>query len=115
MEGLVSTLALSVVKIKEMTKVKASDYTKIGAVTYQELLAYSEAPRQKKGRNLIDVFVEYTYKKFELSQYILKSQMTDAIFLKKVEADMLYEVYIKKRYIEAEEATIDEVKRIIGL
>ncbi len=115
MDGLDLTLDLFVAKINEMARVRASDYTKIGEITYQELLAYSESFRNKKKADLISVFVEYAYKKFELSQYVLRSQMNEAIFLKENEAMMFYEVYLKKKYIENEEDIIDEVKKIIGL
>lgn len=99
-----------------MTKVKAEDYTKIGDISYQELLAYSESLHRKQTKmNLIDIFVEYAYRKFELSQYILRTEMVDAIFLKKDEKMLLYEVYIKKKYIEKEEDIVEDVKKIIGL
>ena len=107
---------LSVVKKKEMTKVKAKDYQKIGEVTFQELLAYSESTAVKeKKKDLIDVFVEYTYKKFELGLYIIKEEMKEAIFLRKDEKAMLYEVFIQKKYLESEEKTVDNLKKIIGL
>ena len=99
-----------------MTKVKESDYARIGDVTYEELLAYSESESVKsKKRNLIEVFVEYTYNKFELSQYILKSEIVDAIFLQQDEKMLRYSVFIKRKYLESEESVVEDVKKIIGM
>lgn len=98
-----------------MSKVKASDYKRIGVVSFQELLSYSETVPKDKYKDLIDIFVDYTYKKFELHLYILRNEMKDAIFLKKDEMSMHYEVFLKNKYIESDESTIADVKSLIGL
>jgi len=98
-----------------MSKVKASDYKKIGQVSFQELLAYSESISKDKYKDLIDIFVDFTYKKFELHMYILRSEMKDAIFLRKNELSMHYEVFLKNKYIESDESTIADLKDIVGL
>lgn len=99
-----------------MTRALAKDYQKIGEVTFQELLAYSESDLVKSSKkDLIQVFIEYTYKKFELGLYIIKEEMNEAIFLRKDEVALLYEVFIKKKYLETDKNLEADVKKIIGL
>jgi len=100
-----------------MSKVKAEDYQHIGVITFQELLSFSESEEGKSGkkRNLIDIFVDYAFTKFGLDMYVIKSEMNEAIFIKKDEVAMLYQIYIKKTYLEDDKDLTEDVKKIIGL